>query len=224
MISVSTNPNISTDPQRPRARTFWAKSFPMASSVDRIWGFPKMWGTPKWMVYNGTSNDLEGKSYWNGWFEDTPIHIPIPGLSLSSRAAVSIPTVSLPMRPLGFGGMAWGKKGTKNSETNDSSVKSHDTSIVRPVTYAYVYIYVYNISLYKLYIINIISYPYILTCAITRATDSQPEVSLAHPMVAAALCPQLAAEQWGVSVNHWRYGNPTVKPMDFHLNLYFLIY
>ena len=105
------------------------------------------------------------------------------------------------MRPLGFGGIAWGKKGTKNSETTDSSVKSHDTSIVRPVTYAYVYIY--NISSYKLYIIyHIISYPYILTCAITRATGSQPEVSLAHPMVAAALCPQLVAEQWGVSVNH----------------------
>ena len=99
------------------------------------------------MIYNG-------KSYWNGWFEDTPIHIAIPGLSLSSRAAVSIPTVSLPMRPLGFGGMAWGKKGTENSETNDSSVKSYDTSIVRPVTYAYVYIYVYNISLYKLYVIS----------------------------------------------------------------------
>jgi len=30
--------------------------------------------------------------------------------------AVSIPTVSLPMRPLGFGGMAWGKKRHKKTQ------------------------------------------------------------------------------------------------------------
>ena len=44
-------------------------SFPsvlLKSHLRSIWVFPKIGGTPKWMVYNG-------KPYWNGWFGGTTI-------------------------------------------------------------------------------------------------------------------------------------------------------
>ena len=37
----------------------------MVQFMEHLWGFPKLGGTPKWMVY-------KGKFYYNGWFVGYP--------------------------------------------------------------------------------------------------------------------------------------------------------
>ena len=45
------------------------KLFSTISSPGKMWGFPRIRDTPKWMVYNGNP-------YKNGWFGGTPIKHP----------------------------------------------------------------------------------------------------------------------------------------------------